>query len=133
MRATTCHRRSLGVPPRAGGGHRPILRTYITGTHHPEAVAALGRDYEVAVSQNSTRNAMFHFGRLLWEDSRATAGGKAVVIASTPGWDYAGVYTALGFEMRTFDVDSRTHFQPHRTGAGLLRGREPRTGGCAGL
>ncbi|MEU1053957.1 hypothetical protein [Streptomyces sp. NPDC005876] len=66
----------------------------------------------MAVSQNSTRNAMFHFGRLLWEDSRATAGRKAAVIASTPGWDYAGVYTALGFEMRTFDVDSRTHFRP---------------------
>jgi N-succinyldiaminopimelate aminotransferase len=115
-----CHGYSLS--PYGFPALHSILRTYITDTHHLEAVAALGRDYEVAVSQNSTRNAMFHFGRLLREDSRATAGRKAVVIASTPGWDYAGVYTALGFEMRTFDVDSRTHYQPdHQEVDDLLR------------
>ncbi|MEV0323029.1 pyridoxal phosphate-dependent aminotransferase [Streptomyces sp. NPDC050658] len=89
------------------------LRTYITADHHLAPVAELGVDYEVAVSQNSTRNAMFHFGRLLNETERAARGDGGIVVCSTPGWDYSGVYTALGYTMRHFSLLPEQHYQPN--------------------
>ncbi|WPO70456.1 pyridoxal phosphate-dependent aminotransferase [Streptomyces sp. KN37] len=115
-----CHGYSLS--PYGFPALHSVLRTYITDTHQLETVAELGTDYEVAVSQCSTRNAMFHFGRLLVEESQEANAGKRIVIASTPGWDYTGVYTALGFEMRYFNVTSHTSYQPdHEEIHGLLR------------
>ncbi|MFG2883233.1 pyridoxal phosphate-dependent aminotransferase [Streptomyces sp. NPDC048297] len=91
--------------------HR-LLRTYIARDHGLDAVAVPGTDYEVAVSQNSTRNAMFHFGRWLRENTPTPAGGRPIALCSTPGWDYPGVYTALGYEMRCFPLDPLTGYQP---------------------
>lgn len=93
---------------------RRVLRSYITDTHHLAPVAEIGEDYEVAVSQNSTRNAMFNFGRLLLEDvePQPTDHGRPIVVCSSPGWDYAGVFTALGYEIRTFALAPENHYQP---------------------
>lgn len=92
---------------------RSALRTYITSGHDLGGAAKLGDDYEVAVSQNSTRNAMFHFGRLLLEDQRVPPhSGEAIALASTPGWDYPGVYTPLGYSMRHFSLTPEQNYQP---------------------
>ncbi|GAA0319996.1 pyridoxal phosphate-dependent aminotransferase [Actinoallomurus spadix] len=91
--------------------HR-ALRSYITDTHDLAGVADLGVDYEVAVSQSSTRTAMFHFGRLLAEENAASAEHRPIAITSSPGWDHAGVYTALGFDMRYFPLSPRSGYQP---------------------
>lgn len=99
--------------------HR-VLRSYITDTHDLAGVADLGVDYEVAVSQNSTRTAMFHFGRLLTEEGGASAGHRPIAIASSPGWDYAGVYTALGYDMRYFSLSPESGYQPDAEEAAAL-------------
>jgi N-succinyldiaminopimelate aminotransferase len=91
--------------------HR-TLRDYITADHRLGEIAALGRDYEVAVSQNSTRNAMFHFGRLLLAEQPSRSGPPAIAIAPTPGWDYAGVFAPLGYHIRGFPLDPGTQCQP---------------------
>ncbi|MFD6335271.1 aminotransferase class I/II-fold pyridoxal phosphate-dependent enzyme [Streptomyces niveus] len=84
------------------------LRTYITEAHGLDSVATLGVDYEVAASEASTRNTMFQFGRLLLEGSH----GTPTLVCSSPGWDYAGVFGALGFEIRTFPVLPEQEYQP---------------------
>lgn len=84
------------------------LRSYITAEHGLDAVATLGEDYEVAASEASTRNTMFHFGRLLLEDSQ----GTPILVCSSPAWDYAGVFSPLGFEVRTFPVLPEDEYQP---------------------
>ncbi|MFI7241340.1 pyridoxal phosphate-dependent aminotransferase [Streptomyces qinglanensis] len=100
---------------------RRVLRTYLTADHDLAGVAALGSDYDVAVSQNSTRNAMFHFGRLLREEA-ACEEAEAVVVTSAPGWDYAGVFTALGWSTRSFALVPERHYQPDpQEVAALLR------------
>lgn len=101
--------------------HR-ALRAYITADHSLDEAAVLGTDYDVCVSQNSTRNAMFHFGRWLRENTPSSATGPPVAVCSTPGWDYSGVYTALGYETRHFSLDPQTGYQPDpREVAQLLR------------
>ncbi|MEV6022095.1 pyridoxal phosphate-dependent aminotransferase [Streptomyces sp. NPDC052036] len=86
-----------------------VLRDYISADHSLHDVAVIGRDYEVAVSQSSTRSAMFHFGRLLLEEQQA---GPAVAICSAPGWDYAGIFAPLGFQIRPFVLSRGRGFQP---------------------
>ncbi|MBU7597436.1 pyridoxal phosphate-dependent aminotransferase [Streptomyces sp. P38-E01] len=90
---------------------REVLRGYVTDSHRLAAVAELGVDYEVAVSQSSTRSAMFHYGRLLREEA-PDAAGRPLVVCSSPGWDYAGVFTALGYGMRHFAVRPEDEYQP---------------------
>ncbi|MEU9555170.1 pyridoxal phosphate-dependent aminotransferase [Streptomyces fumanus] len=88
------------------------LRAYIRADHSLADTAALGTDYDVCVSQNSTRNAMFHFGRWLRETTPAAVTAPPVAVCSTPAWDYSGVYTALGYEMRHFSLAPETGYQP---------------------
>ncbi|MCK1795000.1 pyridoxal phosphate-dependent aminotransferase [Streptomyces sp. XM4193] len=90
---------------------REVLRGYVTDSHRLAGVAELGVDYEVAVSQSSTRSAMFHYGRLLREET-ADTGARPLVVCSSPGWDYAGVFTALGYGMRHFAVRPEDAYQP---------------------
>ncbi|WP_407566335.1 pyridoxal phosphate-dependent aminotransferase [Streptomyces sp. 184] len=86
------------------------LRTYIPATHGLDP-RGLHRDYDVAVSQSSTRSAMFDFGRLL---RLKRPEGRPVLVCSTPGWDYPGVYASpsLGFEVRRFTLPPEHGYQP---------------------
>lgn len=102
--------------------HR-VLRDYITRTHGLDGAAHLGADYEVAVSQNSTRSVMSDFGRLLLHEHHASRGilgrlpgnkrrARGILVHTSPGWDYPGVYTALGYRMRPVPLRPETGYQP---------------------
>ncbi|MFI8418716.1 pyridoxal phosphate-dependent aminotransferase [Serratia sp. NPDC078593] len=84
---------------------RRTLREYIVRTHNlPE------RDnFDVAVSQVGTRGAMANFAQLLltkW-DSEPTA------LVPTPGWDYAGVLTPLGYHVKEYPLLAERGWQPN--------------------
>lgn len=109
--------------------HR-TLRRYITADHDLAEIAELGTDYDVGVSQNGTRTAMFHFGRLLAENITGNAGSDPVLVTASPGWDYQGVYAALGFRTSRFTLSSATQYQPdpHEVSEHLRRARSETTG-----
>ncbi|MFI7687757.1 pyridoxal phosphate-dependent aminotransferase [Nonomuraea sp. NPDC049655] len=86
---------------------RRALTEYIVTTHRlprPSGPA----DYEVAVSQDGTRAAMFDFGRLLVRDGAA----PPTVLVPAPGWDYPGVFAPLGCRVRYYAVDAAQGHQP---------------------
>ncbi|AXK35659.1 aminotransferase class I/II-fold pyridoxal phosphate-dependent enzyme [Streptomyces armeniacus] len=87
-----------------------VLRDYIPADHGLPP-AGPGADYDVAVSQHSTRSSMYHYGRLLLEEQDAAA-SRPVAVCSSPGWDYPGVYSALGYDMRHFEVSPGRGYQP---------------------
>lgn len=88
-----------------------VLGEYVTRTHRLPPRARLGRDYQVAVCQGGTRNAMFDFGRLLLTD-RDVGARRPTVVAPMPGWDYAGVFTGLGYQMRYLPLRRRNGHLP---------------------
>lgn len=99
-----------------------VLGEYLTHSHCLPPEARLGRDYQVAVSHGGTRNAMFDFGRLLLADASP---GQPLVIAPMPGWDYAGVFTGLGYRTRFLPIRQQLDHQPDPAElAGLLAGRD---------
>ncbi|MFI1910757.1 pyridoxal phosphate-dependent aminotransferase [Streptomyces microflavus] len=90
---------------------RRVLRSRIPAEHRLPQNARPGEDYDVAVSHGGTRNAMFHFGRLLTDRSRESTGRPAVV-CSAPGWDYPGVFEALGYDIHRFRLAPGADYQP---------------------
>lgn len=90
---------------------RQVLRTRIPAEHGLSHTARPGEDFDVAVSHGGTRNAMFHFGRLLARRSHQPAARPAVV-CSSPGWDYPGVFSALGYAIHRFGLDPGAGYQP---------------------
>jgi N-succinyldiaminopimelate aminotransferase len=84
-----------------------VLREYVARTHLLDGFHA-GRDYEVSVAQNGTRNSMYDFGRLLLT-GRA---GAARVLIPDPGWDYAGVFEGLGYEVSHYPLAAAEAYQP---------------------
>ncbi|HZM79889.1 MAG TPA: pyridoxal phosphate-dependent aminotransferase [Candidatus Limnocylindrales bacterium] len=89
--------------------HR-VLREYVARTHLLDGFRP-GRDYEVCVAQSGTRNSMYDFGRLLLTD-QAGAAGAARVLIPDPGWDYAGVFEPLGFEVWHYPLAAADSYQP---------------------
>ncbi|GAB3545117.1 N-succinyldiaminopimelate aminotransferase [Actinopolyspora lacussalsi] len=90
---------------------RDVLRRYIVTTHDLLPEPDVRTDYEVAVSSNGTRDAMFDFGRLLC----ATAGereGDKIALLPNPGWDYSGVFEPLGFRVLPYDVSEADAYRP---------------------
>ncbi|MFJ6887386.1 pyridoxal phosphate-dependent aminotransferase [Streptomyces californicus] len=90
---------------------RRMLRSRIPAEHRLPPSARLGEEYDMAVSHGGTRNAMFHFGRLMAQRSRGPTARPAVV-CSSPGWDYPGVFGALGYDVHRFPLDPGTEYQP---------------------
>ncbi|MEV0776291.1 pyridoxal phosphate-dependent aminotransferase [Streptomyces sp. NPDC050428] len=125
---------------------REALRDYIT-TSHRLGGHALGTDYDVSVSQGSTRATMPDFGRLLVDDEanavrpgrldrlrallpRTGARRRPIAISGSPGWDYAGALAPVGFEMRTYPLGREHDYQPDITSVteALQRARRDTTG-----
>ncbi|MFC8550870.1 pyridoxal phosphate-dependent aminotransferase [Streptomyces sp. NPDC057273] len=81
------------------------LRRYIAEDHGLLDIAEPGVDFEVAVACSGTRNAMHDYARLL-RDEAATGGPGGtsettpVAYVFSPGWDYAGVFSACGYRVR---------------------------------
>lgn len=85
---------------------RRTLREYIIRSQRITAQTA----FEVAVTWSGTRSMMFDYGRLLRTDH--TDQRTPVVIATAPGWDYAGVFEPLGFTMRYLQLQPEQSFAP---------------------
>ncbi|MBC3990540.1 pyridoxal phosphate-dependent aminotransferase [Streptomyces sp. AC563] len=109
-----------GLPPHSHGyvlspyglpALRRVLRALVPAEHGLPHTARPGEDFDVAVSQGGTRNAMFHFGRLLGRRSHEPAARPAVVCPS-PGWDYPGVFSALGYDVHRFGLEPGAGYQP---------------------
>ncbi|MFE4497125.1 pyridoxal phosphate-dependent aminotransferase [Streptomyces niveus] len=108
---------------------RNALRNYITTSH---GLTGLGDDFDVSVSQGSTRSSMPDFARLLDEEAAETrrpsglarlralrprtgAGRHPIAVTSSPGWDYAGALGPTGYEMRTYPLVRSRDYQPDIT------------------
>ncbi|ASU81059.1 hypothetical protein CDG81_11700 [Actinopolyspora erythraea] len=89
---------------------RRALRRHIVTTHDLVPEPDTRSNYEVAVSSNGTRDAMFDFGRLL----SASGGHEAdrVVLLPNPGWDYSGVFEPLGFRVLPYEVSEQDGYRP---------------------
>jgi aspartate/methionine/tyrosine aminotransferase len=111
LRDVPAHAHGYQLTPHGVPALREVLRDYITRTHHLAEVSVLGSDFEVAGTAGSTRSAMRDFGRLLLED-QPTASARPIAVCGSPGWDYPGVYTPLGYEMRHFALDVDRGYQP---------------------
>lgn len=85
---------------------RRTLRQYLIRTH----VLPDEHTWEVGVTWTGTRSAMFDYGRYLLQEARGE--GAPVVLATAPGWDYAGVFEPLGYRMRYLHLRPETGFQP---------------------
>lgn len=123
---------------------REALRAYITTSHRLNG--GLGFDYDVSVSQSSTRSAMPDFARLLIAETNAVrpsrldrlralrprtgAGRRPIAISGAPGWDYAGALAPVGFEMRRYPLRPEQDYQPDITDVtdALQRARRDTTG-----
>ncbi|MFH8365910.1 pyridoxal phosphate-dependent aminotransferase [Streptomyces sp. NPDC018031] len=111
----------LGQVPRAAHGYQlslhglPRLRTAFAGhlraAHRLPGTAERGRDWEVAATWTGTRTAMFDFGRLVL-DRRAPSGRRPVVLVAGPAWDYAGVFTPLGYDLHYLPLHQDRGFAP---------------------
>ncbi|MGV9678474.1 pyridoxal phosphate-dependent aminotransferase [Nocardia sp. NPDC003482] len=105
-----------------------VLRRFVAETHRLES-SVPGTDFEVAVTQNGTRDAMFDYARLLLD----TAGtGRPQLVCSAPSWDYPGVFAPLGYRVRRFALDPASGYQPdpERVRA-MLRAAAREAGGAA--
>ncbi|PXX71769.1 N-succinyldiaminopimelate aminotransferase [Nocardia tenerifensis] len=85
-----------------------VLRRFVVDTHRLENLVPED-DFEVAVTQNGTRDAMFDYARLLLD---APGAGRPQVVCSAPGWDYPGVFAPLGYRVRRFPLDPAAGYQP---------------------
>jgi aspartate/methionine/tyrosine aminotransferase len=85
------------------------LRKFITDTHRLDDLT-IGTDFEVAVTQNGTRNAMFDFARLLVRTSDAS--GQPQLVCSAPGWEYPEVFASLGYQTHRFNLSPEGSYQP---------------------
>ncbi len=87
-----------------------VLRESIPQEHRFSKDCELGRDFEVAVSCQGTRNVMFDFGRMLMME--APRGKTPVALVTSPGWDYPGVFGPLGFKMQWLPLRRENDFHP---------------------
>ncbi len=84
---------------------RKTLREYIQRSHQlPET-----SNYDVAVSQAGTRSAMSDFAQLLL----AHYNKPCAVLVPEPGWDYAGVFEPLGFNIHYYHLTADNNWQPN--------------------
>lgn len=106
-RSTHGYQLSLHGLPRL----RTALAAHLTAAHRLPGFAERGREWEVAVSWTGTRAAMFDFGRLV-RDRRAPSERRPVALVAGPAWDYAGVFTPLGYELRYLPLRFDRGFVP---------------------
>ncbi|MCP3800650.1 pyridoxal phosphate-dependent aminotransferase [Allokutzneria sp. A3M-2-11 16] len=94
-----------------------VLRGYIAETHGLPA----GADFEVAATAGGTRNAMFDFARLVRQSVRDRT---PVAVVPMPGWDYEGVFSALGYETRYLPLRAETGYQLSTEDFGVVDGAD---------
>ncbi|PRW63834.1 pyridoxal phosphate-dependent aminotransferase [Actinopolyspora mortivallis] len=90
---------------------RERLSNRIAAEHDLPRRPGAHTDYDVAVSQNGTRDAMSDFGRMLRQATAAGASPPAVLVPE-PGWDYAGVFEPLGFTVLRYPVSESEGYRP---------------------
>jgi N-succinyldiaminopimelate aminotransferase len=99
---------------------RQVAAQYIEISHGLASIAKPGIDYQVAASWTGTRNAMYDFGRLLQaEYFKDTA---AEIITTAPGWDYPGVFSSLGYDVRYVQLKKEYSFRPDVADFELIMG-----------
>ncbi|MFF3404543.1 pyridoxal phosphate-dependent aminotransferase [Streptomyces sp. NPDC002659] len=91
---------------------RTALAEHLRSVHRIPDSAARGRDWDVAVAWTGTRSAMFDFGRLV-KDRCQRPGRRPVVLIAGPAWDYAGVFSPLGYQIRYLPLRSTEGFLPN--------------------
>ncbi|WP_242903315.1 pyridoxal phosphate-dependent aminotransferase [Actinomadura terrae] len=84
------------------------LRTYIPETAGLPTAPDASADFDVAVACSGTRNSMYDFGRLFRKEARH----HPMVITHSPGWDYHGVFSGLGFRFNFLPLRAEESFQP---------------------
>lgn len=86
----------------------PLLRRtllhYIRRTHQ----LPFTDNYDVIVSQAGTRSAMSEFAQLLLKQSDQ----PYTALIPEPGWDYAGVFKPLGFNLHYYSLTAENNWQP---------------------
>ncbi|MBH5335145.1 pyridoxal phosphate-dependent aminotransferase [Streptomyces pactum] len=90
---------------------RTALAAHLTASHRLPDTAERGRHWEVGVSWTGTRAAMFDFARLVLDRRPATA-RRPVALVAGPAWDYAGVLTPLGYDVRHLPLRFDRGFVP---------------------
>jgi N-succinyldiaminopimelate aminotransferase len=85
------------------------VRDYVVRTHHLGDVPETA--FEVAVTWSGTRSIMYDYGRFLLQ--QWTHQAAPVVIATSPGWDYTGVFEPLGYRMRYLQLRPDENFYPN--------------------
>lgn len=85
------------------------VRQYLMRTHHLDDMPESA--FEVAVTWSGTRSIMYSYGRFLLQDWQHAA--TPVVIATSPGWDYTGVFEPLGYRMRYLQLRPEERFAPN--------------------
>jgi aspartate/methionine/tyrosine aminotransferase len=85
------------------------LRQYLIRTHQLEQVPETA--FEVAVTWSGTRSIMYDYGRFLLQSWQHQT--TPVVIATSPGWDYTGVFEPQGFRMRYLQLRPDEQFYPN--------------------
>lgn len=92
-----------------------VLRSYIAEDHRLPGDVAPGEHYEVAATSSGTRGAMFDFARMLLADPALEMDvgprRRPVVIAPTPGWDYAGIVAGIGYSTRFLPLRADAGYQ----------------------